>query len=269
MAAQDVHAERRQHAADVREQERLVLRHDGQLEGVTLALEKQMNLVRTHVSREPHMTIDRLGVEQLQVAPRKAFEHARDLAVGQIRRTPREERRGVSLPAGDQVVAVAHCQLVVCVDVEAPQELRLPGCQGFQAHGLDVGERQEAEHLQPILDADQLGELPDDFGILRVAPERDLGHAEVVRDEELDELRARPAAGPDARTSAAPCVRSRSHGPRRATCRRRGAAAPGPAAPATRDPGAATRSARGRAPADSRSRFRIVSSVCSSTVYLW
>ena len=35
-----------------------------------------MNLVRTHVSREPHMTIDGLGVEQLQVAPRKAFEHA-------------------------------------------------------------------------------------------------------------------------------------------------------------------------------------------------
>ena len=80
----------------------------------------------------------------------------------------------------DPLVAVADRQLVVRVDVEPPQQLLLPRRQRLRADGLDVGERHEAEHLQPLFDADELGELPDDVRIFRVAAERDLRHREMI-----------------------------------------------------------------------------------------
>ena len=155
----------------------------------SLRSREQVQLVGAHVPRQPDMPVNRIAIEQLEVATRKAFQHAADLGLGEIRRGDSRRAPRHRLAAIDQVVAVAEGQLVVRVDVESPQELLLPGRQGLEAHGLDVGERQQAQHLQPILPADELRELTDDLRVLGIATEGDLGHPEMTGDEELDELR--------------------------------------------------------------------------------
>ena len=76
----------------------------------------------------------------------------------------------------EQIVGVAERQPVVGVDVEAPEQIFLPGRQRLGADGADVGERHQAEHLEVLFGADQLGELRDDLRIFRVAAERRLRH---------------------------------------------------------------------------------------------
>ena len=78
-AAQDVHAERRQHAGDVREQERLVRGEDGQLPGRVAPLEPGLERVAAEAARQPDVPVDRVAREQLQVAPRQPLEERLDL----------------------------------------------------------------------------------------------------------------------------------------------------------------------------------------------
>ena len=64
LAAMDVHAEVRQHAGDVREQERLVQRDERQLPDVVVVLEERVDLVRLDVAREPDVAVDRAEPER-------------------------------------------------------------------------------------------------------------------------------------------------------------------------------------------------------------
>ena len=166
-------------------------------------------------------------------------------------------------------VAVRERQVVVRVNVEPPQQLLLPRRERFPADGLDVGERHQAQHLQAILDADEVGELPHDLGILGIAAERDHRHPRdawprgiprrrglLVEREAIEHLTRHPRAlrGVVLVAPLADVVKQQrqheqlgrvdfSEQPREALAIR-------PAASV------------------SRSRFRIVRSVCSSTVYL-
>ena len=72
----------------------------------------------------------------------------------------------------DELVAVALRQVVVGVDVQPPEEFRLPRRQRLRTDCLDVDERHQAEHLQPFFGADERCELLDDVGIFGVAPKR-------------------------------------------------------------------------------------------------
>ena len=99
--------------------------------------------------------------------------------------------------------------MIVGIDVQPPEQLFPPRRQRFEADRLDVGQREQTEHLQPLLDPDQLGEVLDDVRILGVAAEGDERHLEMVLDEEFARWRAIRPAGRAARTSAAPSARSR------------------------------------------------------------
>ena len=273
VAAQDVHPERRQHAADVGEQHRLVERDHGELPRGIGRLEPQVDFVGMDVARQPDVLVDGAAIEQLQVAPRQALEKAGHFAGVEIGRPARDAFGGGRLGALDQIVAVLQRQVVVGVDVEPPEQLLFPPGQRLGADRLDVGERHQAQQLQPLLGADQRGELADDLRILGVAPERHLRHPQVMADEEQDGVARAVGQPPTRRAAAPPGGRFRPRGRRRPPCRRRAAAARGRAARG--DLGEAIRAAidakrwRCSGASASRSRVRMVSSVCSSTVYLW
>ena len=125
-------------------------------------------------------------VEQLEVTPRQSFEKPLDVAGAQVRRLLGQDLGERRLVVLDHLVGVRERQEVVGVDVEAPEQLFLPRRERFAADGLDIGQRHEAQHLKPVFDADQFGELPDDLRILGVAPERCERHLQVMDDEELD-----------------------------------------------------------------------------------
>ena len=72
----------------------------------------------------------------------------------------REQLVEPGLIALDQLVAVALRQVVVGVDVEPPEQLLLPRRQRLRADRLDVGERHQAQHLQPLLGADERRRTP-------------------------------------------------------------------------------------------------------------
>ena len=107
----------------------------------------------------------------------------------------RQQLRQLGLVPVDQLVAIAERQLVVGVDVQPPQQLLFPRRQRLGTDRLDVDEGHQAQHLQPLLEADQGGELLDDLGIFRVAMKGRARHPEVMPDQEVDDLaRLRPAA---------------------------------------------------------------------------
>src|SRR6185436_16526402 len=83
--ANDVHPERRQDAADIGEQERLIERGDGERPDRCLtALERHMYFVRVDVATELDVTVDRITREELQVPLRQPFEESRDFGGRQI-----------------------------------------------------------------------------------------------------------------------------------------------------------------------------------------
>ena len=147
-----------------------------------------MHRVRVDVARQPDVPLDGLAIEQLQVAAGKALEEPGNLFRRQIAVTRREQLRELGLAPIDQLVAVSERQLVVGVDVQPPEQLFLPRRERLEADRFDVGQRQEAEHLQSLFDADQRGEPPDRLGIFGVAAKRDHRHLQVVGDEKLDHL---------------------------------------------------------------------------------
>ena len=77
--------------------------------------------------------------------------------------------------------------MVVGVHVQLPEQLFTPRRQRLEADRLDVDPRQQAEHLQPLLDANQVGKTADDRRVLGVAAERDDGHLQVLFDEKSDD----------------------------------------------------------------------------------
>ena len=107
------------------------------------------------VARQLHVPVDGLVREQLQIPARQPFEEPPDLGLGDVRRPLREQLLQAGLILGDEVVAVLERQVVVGVDVEAPEQLLAPRRQRVRADRLDVGQRQQAQHLQPLFDADQ------------------------------------------------------------------------------------------------------------------
>jgi len=78
MSAQDVHAERRQHTADIGEEEGLVERRDSQTPHRAFPLERQVHLVGLDVARQPDMTVDRLPRKDMQIPLRQPFEETTD-----------------------------------------------------------------------------------------------------------------------------------------------------------------------------------------------
>jgi hypothetical protein len=72
-----------------------------------------------------------------------------------------------------ELVAIPERQVVVGIDVEAPEQLLLPRREGGGADRLDVDERQQAEHLQELLGADQPREALDHVRVVEVAAEGD------------------------------------------------------------------------------------------------
>ena len=83
--------------------------------------------------------------------------------------------------------------MVVGLHVQTPQQFFLPRGQRARTDGLDVHERQQAEHLEELFGADQMRELRDDVRVVEIAPEGDLRHREMVADEELVVCRASAA----------------------------------------------------------------------------
>ena len=211
------------------------------------------------------------GAKELQVALRQPLDEAFELRLGDVGGQLGREPVEAGLVALDALVAVALRQVVVGVDVEPPQQLFLPRRQRVRADRADVGQRHEAQHLQPVLGADEVGELLDDVRVLGVAAERDQRHPEVVADEEQHRVARLAGDLQPGQARPRPCARSRPRDRRRATCRRRAAAATAPAAPGAGSPAStfAKRWRPGSTSPVSRSRLRMVSSVCSSTVYLW
>ena len=167
-----------------------------------------MHLVGVDVARQPDVLVDRAAIEQLQVAARQALEKRGHFAGGEIGRAARDALGGGGLRALDQIVAVLQRQVVVGVDVEPPEQLFFPSGQRVGADRLDVGERHQAQELQPLLGADQRGELADDLRILGVAPERHLRHPQVMADEEQDRLARARRGAPIRRAAARPGGRS-------------------------------------------------------------
>jgi hypothetical protein len=96
------------------------------------------------------------------------------------------QRRQSRLVLLDQLVGVGKCEVVVGIDIEPPEQLLFPRRQRAGPHRFDVGERQEAQHLQHLLGADDAGEAPGDIRILRVAPEGGMRHHQMVADQERD-----------------------------------------------------------------------------------
>ena len=125
----------------------------------------------------------------------------------------------------DQLVAVPLRQVVVGVDVQTPEQLRLPRRQRLGTDRLDVDERHQAEHLQPLLGADERGELLDDVGILGIAPKRGERHPQVVANQEENDLALFVGHLQPLEHMLRPSARSRARDRRRATCPRRERAA--------------------------------------------
>ena len=172
----------------------------------------------------------------------------------------------------DELVAVAERQVVVGVDEQPPEQLRPPRCQRLQADGLDVGQGHQAQHPQPLLDADERRELsgrsrdPRCRGGTPPATWRrwfSIRNSTVARCSTVRPSRSnmscamRDALGRVVLVAPLADVvkQQRQH---EQLGRLRG--------PASSDE---NRSRSGAARVARRSRFLIVSSVCSSTVYLW
>ena len=145
------------------EEHRLVERHHRQLPDAVVADQAQVHFVGMDVAREPHVLVDVAAIEQLQVAPRQPLEERGDLPRLEVRRTALDAGGGRRFRVLDQVVAVLQRQHVVGVDVDAPEQLFLPPRQRVGADRLDVGERHQAQQLQPLLAADERGELAHDL----------------------------------------------------------------------------------------------------------
>ncbi len=97
------------------------------------------------------------------------------------------------LPLGD-----APGQNGVGLDEQFPQEGALPVGPHLGAHGIDVQVGEEVEHSEQLLVPDQAGELDDQALVVQVSPLGDVGHAEMLGDEEGD--------GGDVAGRQAPCA---------------------------------------------------------------
>ena len=128
---------------------------DRERPGRSLLLERQVHFVGLDVAREPDVPVDRVARKDVQVALRQPFEEARDFRRGHVGGPVRLQLGEAGLVALDQLVAVPLRQVVVGVDVEPPEQLLLPRRERLRADRLDVDERHQAEHLQPLLGADE------------------------------------------------------------------------------------------------------------------
>ncbi len=169
----------------------------------------------------------------------------------------------------DPYVVGAAIEVICGGRVQPPQVLRLPRRQRFGIHCLDVGQRQQRQHLQSFGRGDLLGQL------CRSSPDRRCRGAASSKTSPGDSppgnrpSRHRPsrvAGVPPRSARTAGCCRRGRNPPD--PCRCRAAARPGTAVPGARSPRAVRRTA---AMLRRRSSFRrcsisIASSVCSSTV---
>ena len=214
--------------------------------------------------------VDVRAVEQRQVPPGQALQEARQLGLLEVGGTIGQQGRDALLRAVDHLVAVGQRQVVVGADVEPPQQLLFPGRERSAAHRLDVDQREQAEHLQPLLGADQGRERPHHVRVLAVLAEGDPRHLEVVADEELhvvprvgaeSELVEHDVGHPDALGGVllvGPLADVVKQQCQHEVLGRPDLGQQRPEPLPSRGPGPS-----------SRSMPRIVSSVCSSTVYLW
>ena len=204
LAPKDVHAEVGQHAADLREDARAVPGDDAELPHLVLSFEVDPYRIRLEIAGQHDVVVHPPGVDEPQIAPGQTVEEPRHLLLRDLRRPPGLQLGHALLARRNHLVAVAQRQVVVGVDVQAPQELFLPGREGLRGRALNVHQGQQAQHSEPFLGADQPRELPGHLRVLRVPPKRRLRHDEMVANQELH------GAG-RGRGDAEPSERSRDH----------------------------------------------------------
>ena len=95
------------------------------------------------------------------------------------------------LPLGD-----AAGQDGVGLDEELPEERSLPVGPHLGSHGVDVQIGEEVEHPEKLLVLHLPGELDDQPLVVQVAPLGDVGHVEVLGDQERDGGDVAWTAGP-------------------------------------------------------------------------
>ena len=74
-------------------------------------------------------------------------------------------------------------------DIKLPEIFRFPRREGFRIHRLDVGQRQQREHLQALRRFHLAGQFAHGFRIVDVAPAQGRRHLKVRGNQEADRLR--------------------------------------------------------------------------------
>jgi hypothetical protein len=88
----------------------------------------------------------------------------------------------------DELIAVAERQVVVGIDVQAPEELFFPRRHRVRTDRLDVDEGHQAQHPQQLFGSHHVREPFDDVRIVEIAAERNVGHLEMMTDEKFDRV---------------------------------------------------------------------------------
>ena len=96
-----------------------------------------------------------LRFEQREIPPRQSFEEAGHLGFRDVVRSVGPQRGQRRFVAVDDLVAVRHRHLVVGVDEQPPQQLRLPRRQRVGSHRAEIRDRDQAQHLQLFFGAEQ------------------------------------------------------------------------------------------------------------------
>ena len=117
-------------------------------------------------------------------------------------------RQAHPLGAGEVHGAAAENDLGLVVEVA--QELALPAGPDAGTHGLDVGDGEHEQQLQPLHGLHHLGEALDGRGIREIAALRRVRHEQMMLDQPghrfgLGLARSR-SAGPSLRAMAAPAI---------------------------------------------------------------
>ena len=78
--------------------------------------------------------------------------------------------------------------MVVGVNVQPPHQLFFPGGERARTDRLDIHERHQAEHLEPLLGPDERGELAHHNRVLGITLKGGTRHLQVLCDQELDDV---------------------------------------------------------------------------------
>ena len=81
------------------------------------------------------------------------------------------------------IIGKPQRQAVVCLNVELPKQIFLPGREDFIVDCLHIRVGQQTQHPQDLQISDQIGELLNNMLVAEIAPHDDLRHLEVILDD--------------------------------------------------------------------------------------